>query len=56
MIVYACPHCGKADSSHDGETFCGPCEEDFRRQQVERGEFRTEAEMEAWLSRDLDPE
>ncbi len=34
-IFYDCPKCGKKESSHDGYHFCGKCEEEYRREQLE---------------------
>jgi len=31
---YECPKCGKPDSSWDGESYCGPCEEKFREEVI----------------------
>jgi uncharacterized Zn finger protein (UPF0148 family) len=32
---YDCPKCGKHESSWDGESYCGSCEEEFRSEQEE---------------------
>ncbi len=33
--MYDCPKCGREESSHDGYTFCGSCEEEYHKDQVE---------------------
>lgn len=32
--MFACPKCGKAESSFDGIKFCGACEEKYQREQA----------------------
>lgn len=35
-ILFPCPKCGKPDSSWDGSTYCGPCEEAYQRENAEQ--------------------
>jgi hypothetical protein len=36
--MFSCPKCGKSDSSHDGSQYCGPCEDQYHREQAEENE------------------
>lgn len=31
--MFSCPACGRPESSHDGETFCGSCERRYHEEQ-----------------------
>ena len=35
-IFYNCPMCDKKESSFDGETYCGSCEERYQKEQAEK--------------------
>lgn len=45
--MYDCPKCGRKESSHDGYTFCGKCEEEYRKSEEERLRHEEEEREEA---------
>ena len=47
FVMYDCPRCGKKESSHDGYSFCGKCEEEYR----EAEDKRLDAEYDAYIAR-----
>lgn len=51
--LYDCPKCGKKESSFDGYTFCGSCEEKFHREEEEFRRLQEEKEYKlsrrAWI-------
>lgn len=36
--MFACPKCGKPESSYDGNTFCGPCEAAYRAEEADNAQ------------------
>lgn len=41
---YACPHCGKPESSFDGEHFCGKCEQAYLEYEAQQAKAHKERE------------
>ena len=54
--LYPCPRCDAAGISHDGETWCAPCEAEYQRFQAEQqaAEAREQRARDArWAARAL---
>lgn len=49
LILHPCPRCDKPESSFDGASYCGKCEEEYRKE-LEEFDALTDANFAQWAA------